>query len=76
MKFASCRAADGGFLIDTFSKEYNKTTFEKSEFAGSEKAAELFKDFDYIDFVCSGREMLYYARNYPPVKHSYLRKIV
>lgn len=76
MKFASCRAADGGFLIDTFSKEYNKTTFEKSEFAGKEKAAELFKSFDYIDFVCSGREMLYYARNYPPVKHSYLRKIV
>lgn len=76
MKFASCRAANGGFLIDTFSKEYNKTTFEKSEFAEKEKAAELFKNFDYIDFVCSGREMLYYARNYPPVKHSYLRKIV
>ena len=76
MKFASCRAANGGFLIDTFSKEYNKTTFEKSEFAERENAAELFKSFDYIDFVCSGREMLYYARNYPPVKYSYLRKIV
>ncbi|MBO4710634.1 hypothetical protein J5681_01805 [bacterium] len=76
MKFASCRAANGGFLIDAFSKEYNKTTFEKSEFAVKEDAAELFKSFDYIDFVCSGREMLYYARNYPPVKHSYLRKIV
>lgn len=76
MKFASCRAANGGFLIDTFSKEYNKTTFEKSEFADKSAAADLFKNFDYIDFVCSGREMLYYARNYPPVKHSYLRKIV
>ena len=76
MKFASCRAANGGFLIDTFSKEYNKTTFEKSEFAGKDDAAELFKNFDYIDFVCSGREILYYARSYPPVKHSYLRKIV
>lgn len=76
MKFASCRAVKDGFLIDTFSKEYNKTTFEKSEFAAKEDAADLFKNFDYIDFVCSGREMLYYARNYPPVKHSYLRKIV
>ncbi len=76
MKFASCRAANGGFLIDTFSKEYNKTTFEKSEFVEKSAAAELFKSFDYIDFVCSGREMLYYARNYPPVKHSYLKKIV
>ena len=76
MKFASCRAANGGFLIDTFSKEYNKTTFEKSEFADKSAAADLFKNFDYIDFVYSGREMLYYARNYPPVKHSYLRKIV
>ena len=76
MKFASCRAANGGFLIDTFSKEYNKTTFEKSEFADKSAAADLFKNFDYIDFVCSGREMLYYARNYPPVKLSYLKKIV
>lgn len=76
MKFASCRAANGGFLIDTFSKEYNKTTFEKSEFADKSAASELFKTCDYIDFVCSGREMLYYSRNYPPVKHSYLKKIV
>ena len=76
MKFASCRAADGGFLIDTFSKEYNKTTFEKSEFAGKEAAAELFRNFDYIDFVCPGKETLYYARNYPPVKYAYLKKIV
>ena len=76
MKFASCRAVCDGFLIDTFSKEYNKTTFEKSEFVGKDDAADLFKNFDYIDFVCSGREMLYYARNYPPVKLSYLKKIV
>ena len=48
MKFGSCRAANGGFLIDTFSKEYNKTTFEKSEFADKSAAADLFKNFDYI----------------------------
>ena len=76
MKFASCRVSNGGFLIDTFSKEYNKTTFEKSEFAEKEAAAEIFKSFDYIDFVCSGRDLLYFARNYPPVKYTYLRKIV
>ena len=76
MKFASCRVANGGFLIDTFSKEYNKTTFEKSEFVEKDAATELFKSFDYIDFVCSGRDMLYFARNYPPVKYAYLRKIV
>ena len=76
MKFASCRAVSGGFLIDTFSKEYNKTTFEKSEFAEKSAAAEIFRNFDYIDFVCPGRDMLYFARNYPPVKYSYLKKIV
>ncbi|MBP5407381.1 hypothetical protein J6Z19_09630 [bacterium] len=76
MKFASCRAAQGGFLVDTFSKEYNKTTLEKSEFVEKSAAAEIFRNFDYIDFVCSGREMLYFSRNYPPVKNSYLRKIV
>lgn len=76
MKFASCRAVQGGFLIDTFSKEYNKITFEKSEFAEKEAATELFRSFDYIDFVCSGRDLLYFARNYPPVKYAYLRKIV
>lgn len=76
MKFASCRAVRDGFLIDTFSKEYNKTTFEKSEFAKKDAAAEIFKNFDYIDFVCPGREMLFFARNYPPVKYAYLRKIV
>ncbi len=76
MKFASCRAVSCGFLIDTFSREYNKTAFEKSEFAEKSAASEIFKGVDYIDFVCSGKETLYYARNYPPVKHAYLRKIV
>ena len=76
MKFASCRAVQGGFLIDTFSKEYNKITFEKSEFAEKEAATELFRSFDYIDFVCSGQDLLYFSRNYPPVKYAYLRKIV
>jgi len=76
MKFASCRAVHGGFLIDTFSKEYNKTVFEKSEFAKKDAAVDIFKNFDYIDFVCPGRDLLYFARNYPPVKYAYLRKIV
>ena len=76
MKFASCRVSDNGFFVDLFSKDYNKTTFEKGEFLERDAAMELFRECDYIDFVSPGREMLYFSRNYPPVKYSYLRKIV
>ena len=76
MKFASCRVTGGGFLVNLFSREYNKSVFEKSVKITFEEGADFFRDFDYIDLVVPGSEILYFSRNYPPVKPSYIRKIV
>ena len=56
MKFASCRVSDNGFFVDLFSKDYNKTTFEKGEFLERDAAMELFRECDYIDsYLLAGK---------------------
>ncbi|HSW59264.1 MAG TPA: hypothetical protein VLJ60_00615, partial [bacterium] len=76
MKFASCRVTGGKFLVNIFSREYNKTVLENRTEASVENCAEIFKEVDYIDLVIPGREILFFSRNYPPVKTSYIRKII
>lgn len=76
MKFASCRIAEDRFIVNLFSKEYGKTTLEKSGTVKTSDAESFFRNCDYIDLVIPGREMLCFARNYPQVKSAYLKKIV
>ncbi|MGI6395007.1 MAG: hypothetical protein ACOX2F_09840 [bacterium] len=76
MKFASCRVIDGKFFVSIFSREYSKTTHESMVEVPIENSAEVFKDVDYVDFVIPGKEVLFFSRNYPPVKTSYIKKII
>ncbi|HQB10346.1 MAG TPA: hypothetical protein PLW37_10785, partial [bacterium] len=76
MKFASCRVIAGKLLINVFSREYNKTVLESRTESSVENCAEIFKEVDYIDLVILGKEVLFFSRNYPPVKSSYIRKII
>lgn len=76
MKFASCRVISGKLLINVFSREYNKTVLESRTESSVENCAEIFKDVDYLDLVIPGKEVLFFSRNYPPVKPSYIRKII
>ncbi len=76
MKFASCRINDGKMLVSSFSKEYNKTIFEKMFYATFDEMKEMIKDFDHIDFVVPGKDIFFFSRNYPPVNENQLKKIV
>ena len=76
MRFASCRFVKEKVLFCSFLKEYNKVNFEEMLFLDKEAAAEKIRDFDYLDLVVPAKDVLYYSRNYPPVKSSYLKKIV
>ena len=76
MRFASCRIAGDRLLLSIFSKEYNKVQFEKQVEVKAEESSEIIKELDYIDIVAGSGDILYYSRNYPPVKSSYLRKII
>ncbi len=76
MRFASCRINNGELLICSFIKEYNKCSFEKVFSVPMDESHEILKEYDYIDFVLPGKDILYYSRNYPPVNEVQLRKIV
>lgn len=76
MRFASCRFVKEKVLFCSFLKEYNKVNFEEMLFLDREAAVEKIRDFDYLDLVVPAKDVLYYSRNYPPVKASHLKKIV
>jgi len=76
MRFASCRFVKEKVLFCSFLKEYNKVNFEEMLVLDKEAAVEKIRDFDYLDLVVPAKDVLYYSRNYPPVKSSYLKKIV
>jgi len=76
MRFASCRFVKGKMLFCSFIKEYNKVNFEEMLLLDMKDAVEKIREFDYLDLVLPAKDILYYSRNYPPVKSSYLKKIV
>lgn len=76
MRFASCRISGGRLLLSIFSKEYNKLQFEEQVAVGIEGSSEVIKDLDYIDLIIGAGDVLYYSRNYPPVKSTHLKRII
>jgi hypothetical protein len=76
MKFASCRINNGKLLISSFSKEYNKSSFEELISVDFDHAHDIIKEFDHLDLVLPGKDVFFYSRNYPPVNESQLKKIV
>lgn len=76
MRFASCRFLKDKVLFCSFEKEYNKVEFEEMFVLDMEAAVEKIREYDYLDLVVPAKDVLYYSRNYPPVKSSYLKKIV
>ena len=76
MRFASCRFLKDKVLFCSFEKEYNKVEFEDMLVLDMEAAVEKIREYDYLDLVVGAKDILYYSRNYPPVKASYLKKIV
>jgi len=76
MRFASCRISGDRLLLSIFSKEYNKVQFEKQVTVKTDESSEIIRELDYIDMAAPSCDVLYYSRNYPPVKSSYLRKII
>lgn len=76
MRFASCRFLKDKVLFCSFEKEYNKVEFEELFVLDMDAAIEKIREYDYLDLVVPAKDVLYYSRNYPPVKASYLKKIV
>lgn len=76
MRFASCKLLDDRIILYEFEKDYNNI-IEKGlrELSYEEAAAEL-RSYEFLDILLPAKDILYFAKNYPPVKKLQLGKII
>ncbi len=76
MRFASCVLLDNKIILHEYEKDYSRNIEKEIKVLSYEEAPAYLQTLDFIDIAMPGKDILFFTKQYPPVKKFQLDKII